>query len=89
MNGKDLIVKQLDLLVEMFEYCSSKDKSGDRVECSKCPLFWNFNACCRGCFLINVIDDKFMSALINICEAHDIDYKEKIDRIDDIFDAWE
>lgn len=87
MEGKDLIIKMLNLLVEMAEYCINKDKPKDNIKCADCALCWNFSLSSNGCFLVETIahNDKFIEDLESVCIAHDIDYKDKLNKIADIF----
>lgn len=87
MQGKELIIKMLDLLVEMSEHCTKIDKPKSGVKCSDCALNWNFNLGNHGCFLVETIDnnDKFMDDLISMCTSHKIEYKDKINKMVDIF----
>ena len=50
MEGKDLIIKMLNLLVEMAEHCINKDKPKDNIKCADCALCWNFGLSGNGCF---------------------------------------
>lgn len=79
----------LDLLVEMAEHCNNMDKPRGRAKCSNCALNWNFSLGNHGCFLVETIDnnDKFMDDLIGMCIYHKIDYKDKVNKIADIFDT--
>ena len=87
MEGKELIIKMLNLLVEMAEHCINKDKPKDSIKCADCALCWNFSLCNNGCFLVETIgrNDKFIEDLESVCIAHDIDYKDKLNKISDIF----
>lgn len=87
MEGKDLIIKMLDLLFEMAEHCINKDKPKGNSKCVDCALCWNFSLSSNGCFLVETIDhnDKFIEDLESVCIAHDIDCKDKLNRIADIF----
>ena len=62
MEGKDLIIKMLNLLVEMAEHCINKDKPKDNIKCEDCALCWNFSLSSNGCFLVETIahNDKFI-----------------------------
>ena len=87
MQGKELLVKTLDLLVEMAEHCANKEKTTDKSKCTDCALCWDFGLSSNGCFLVETIDrnDKFIEDLESVCIAHDIDYKDKLNRLADIF----
>lgn len=87
MQGKELIIKILDLLVEMAEHCVNKEKTTDKSKCVDCALSWNFNIRDCGCFLVELVDnnDKFMDELINLCKLHDIEYKDKLNKVANIF----
>ena len=87
MEGKDLIIKMLNLLVEMAEHCINKDKPKDNIKCADCALCWDFGLSSNGCFLVETVDsnDKFIEDLESVCIAHDIDYKDKLNRLADIF----
>ena len=87
MEGKDLIIKMLDLLVEMAEHSINKDKPKDNIKCADCALCWNSSLFNNGCFLVEIINynDKFIEDLESVCIAHDIDYKDKLNKISDIF----
>ena len=86
MQGKELIEKMLDLLVEMSEHCINKDKPMNEIKCSDCALCWNFSLSSHGCFLVETINDsEFINNLENICIEHGISYKEKLNKIADIF----
>lgn len=87
MQGKELIIKMLDLLVEMAEHCNDMYKPIDGVKCSNCALNWNFSLGNHGCFLVETIDnnDKFMDDLISTCKYHNIEYKDKLNKLANIF----
>ena len=87
MEGKELIIKMLDLLVEMAEHCINKDKPKDNIKCADCALCWNSSLFNNGCFLVEIINynDKFIEDLESVCIAHDIDYKDKLNKISNIF----
>ena len=87
MEGKDLIIKMLNLLVEMSEHCINKDKSKSNIKCADCSLCWNFSLYNNGCFLVETIahNDKFIEDLESVCIAHGIDYKDELNKIADIF----
>ena len=87
MQGKELIIKTLDLLVEMTEHCINKNKPKDGNKCSDCALNWNFSLSNHGCFLVEIIDNngKLMDDLENLCVLHDIEYKDKLNKIANIF----
>lgn len=77
----------LNLLVEIAEHCINKDKPKDNIKYADCALCWNFGLSSNGCFLVETIDsnDKFIEDLESVCIAHDIDYKDKLNRLADIF----
>lgn len=87
MQGKELIIKILDLLVEMAEHCVNKEKTTDKSKCVDCALSWNFSIYNCGCFLVELVDnnDKFMDELINLCKLHNIDYIDKLNKVASIF----
>lgn len=88
-TGKELIIKMLDLLVEMADHCSKleKPKDSSKCKCANCALNWDFNLGNHGCFLVETIDnnEKFMEDLISTCKYHDIEYISKTNKIASIF----
>lgn len=86
MEGKDLIIKMLNLLVEMAEHCINKDKPKDNIKCADCALCWNFSLSSNGCFLVEIIDNsEFIDILENVCIANNINYKDRLNKLADIF----
>lgn len=87
MEGKELINGQLDLLVKMAEHCTNKNKPRGKIKCNNCALNWNFSLSDNGCFLVEMVDrnDKFIDDLISCCVANNIEYKDKLKKIADIF----
>lgn len=87
MKSKELINNQLDLLVKMAEHCINRDKPDDEIKCNNCSLSWNFSLSNNGCFLVEIMDrnDKFIDDLISRCIANDIEYKDKLNKVADIF----
>lgn len=85
MQGKYLIIKMLDLLVEMSEHCMNRDKL--KHKCKYCELSWKFGLSSCGCFLVETIENnsKFIENLESVCLSNNIDYKEKLNKIEDIF----
>lgn len=82
-----MINKQLDLLVEIAEYCKSmKRVSKDKSKCFNCKIHFSFNLGNHGCFLVETLEnDDFMNILIDTCEYQGIEYREKIDKIMEIY----
>lgn len=87
MQGKKYIEKMLDLLVDMANHCINKDKpEKDKGKCVDCALSWSFSLSNHGCFLVETIDyGEFIDNLENICIANDINYKERFNKLADIF----
>lgn len=86
MKGKEYLEKILDLLVEMSEYCINKDKPINEIKCSDCDLCWNFSLSSHGCFLVEIIyNSEFIDILENVCIANNINYKDRLNKLADIF----
>ncbi|MGL5718644.1 MAG: hypothetical protein ACRCX2_36910 [Paraclostridium sp.] len=87
MKGKELVVKTLDLLVEMANHCTSMENPESGVKCTNCALSWNFKITCHGCLFVEIMNgnDKFIDDLVNTCTYHDIPYSDKLNKIADIF----
>lgn len=75
--GKELIEKQLDLLVEMSEFCKNKPNFG-YGKCLDCALNSSIN-----CFLVDLVNfnDAFIETLLDRCIDNDIEYTEKLNKI--------
>ena len=82
-----MINRQLDLLVEMAEHCKNRKQiSRELSKCFNCNIHFNFNLGSHGCFLVETLEnDDFMNILIDTCKYRGIEYKEKIDKIMEIF----
>lgn len=89
MKGKKLIVKTLDLLVEIAEHCKNLEKpeGSSKCKCANCELNWSFSLGDHGCFFVETIDnnEKFIDDLTAICKYHNIEYKDKLNKVADIF----
>lgn len=86
MKDRNLIVKMLDILVEMAEHCNNKEKPENTVKCCGCAMAWDFGLCSHGCFLVNTVENsEFIDDLINVCIEHKIDYQDKLNKIASIF----
>lgn len=87
MKGKEYIERTLDLLVDMAKHCISKEITVEgRSKCADCDLCWNFNIRNHGCLLVNMADNSdLLEDLISICEAHSIDYKDRLNKVANIF----
>ncbi|MGL4801937.1 MAG: hypothetical protein ACRC18_06700 [Cetobacterium sp.] len=87
MQSKELVEKMLDLLVDMSEHCINRVKSGNKTKCENCSLSWSFGLCSHGCFLVETIDnnEKFIDDLTAACEYNNIEYKDKINKLANIF----
>lgn len=83
MRGKELIIKTLDILVEMSEHCVNKEKTTDKSKCVDCALMWDFNIRDCGCFLVELIynNDSFIDTLIKLCKTNDIEYQDKLNKV--------
>lgn len=86
MKGKEYIEKMLDLLVDMANHCTNKDTPvKNRAKCIDCALAWNFSIRSHGCLLVNIADNSdLLEDLINVCEDHDIEYKDKLNKLENI-----
>ncbi|MGL5767865.1 MAG: hypothetical protein ACRCX8_19695 [Sarcina sp.] len=87
MKSKELVIKQLDLLVEMAEHCINKKRTeGNSTKCEDCNLHWNFSVSSHGCFLCETVDyGKFIEDLESVCISQDIEYRDKLNKIASIF----
>lgn len=83
MQDKELLIKTLDLLVEMSEHCTNKEKTTDKSKCVDCALSWNFNIRDCGCFLVDLINynDSFIDTLIKLCKINNIEYQDKLNKV--------
>lgn len=89
MGGRHYIEKLLDLLVEMADHCNKKDTPVEgKAKCIDCQLSWNFSIRDHGCILVNIIDnDDLINDIICVCEANNIDYKDRLNKLADIIDT--
>lgn len=88
MKAKELVIKQLDLLVEMAEHCTNKETHNHTIKCPDCALSWNFRINNHGCFLVEIINnDKLFEDLESVCRYHNIDYQDKFNKIASIIDT--
>lgn len=89
MEGKELIERMLDLLVEMAEHCINKEKPKDQIKCKcvNCALSWTFGLTSYGCFLVEIVDndEDFLDNLRNVCIENNIDCADRLNRLADIF----
>lgn len=87
-NSNKLIDKQLDLLIEMANYCKTMERiSTDKSKCFNCKIHFNFNLGNHGCFLVETLENKeFINILIDTCKYQDVKYKEKLDKVMEIYD---
>lgn len=87
MGGRHYIEKLLDLLVEMADHCNKKDTPVEgKAKCIDCQLSWNFSIRDHGCLLVNLMDNQdFIDDLTSACEASGVDYRDRLNRVADIF----
>lgn len=87
MKGRAYLEKLLDLLAEMADHCNKKDTPVEgRAKCIDCQLSWNFSIRDHGCLLVNIIDnDDLIADITCACEANGVDYKQRLNKIADMF----
>lgn len=87
MGGRHYIEKLLDLLVEMADHCNKKDTPVEgKAKCIDCQLSWNFSIRDHGCLLVNLMDNQdFIDDLTSACEASGVDYRDRLNKVADIF----
>lgn len=88
-NKKIFAERMLDLLVEMSEYCLNKKKNDtSNVKCDGCQNERRYGYANTGCLLVDLIDNNDFIDLINdTCEYHNIETKNKINKILSIYDT--
>lgn len=87
MKGRAYLELLLDLLVNMANHCEHKDTPVEgKAKCIDCQLSWNFDIRNHGCLLVNIMDNQdFVDDLTSACEANGVDYKDRLNKIADMF----
>lgn len=87
MKGREYLELLLNLLVDMSNHCKYKDTPIEgKAKCVDCGLKWNFNIREHGCLLVKIMDNQdFIDDLTSACEANNVDYRDRLNKIADMF----
>lgn len=90
-KGQQQLINFIDSLVDMADHCNNKKTyESKKSKCHDCKLVREYGYTNSGCLLVDTIDnEEFMNVLKYTCEYNNIEYKDKLEKINSIFNNKE